>query len=569
MKLHLLCAAILITVVSSPSKAQNLPQEYIREWKSFYPSSALARGIRSSLPFYEQRHANKIEWWIKFNKESLSKIEGGNAIGDKIDLRLLKVQIQRELDTWEKEQPHKHSLVMYASLISRALPSIMNVDYLTRRQKNNEICVRLAAMMELAMDADVLESVDKNDANRGIRMLESTLTYLKNEFPKEIEDLYPSCNYSFFANGAMSQIQELLDRAKDELLPKATESSPLLGRDEYARQLALYTDSDLTPERLAEIALEEINLVRGLIGDVSRSYLKSTYPNKELPSDIGELTQLALTDMEKDAPINAQDYLKFWQDLKVAAVDFIKEHKIATLPKNETLQIKTAPESAGAAARIGWVASAPPFDPNPMTTLYLPSIPETLPKQEQIDFWRSFNKPFNRMIVIHELYPGHYMQLKISRETPHHIRLLFPYGTYIEGWTTFIERVLLDEGWENDNPLTFLAHLRKRIENANRAYTSVQVHTNGWTQDQVMKFSMETSLVAPQFAKSLWGRIMRSPMQLTSYFLGGAQFTKLLADEKERLGDKFDLQLFMDTIMIAGPIPIDEFYGIFKEAVAK
>jgi len=80
-----------------------------------------------------------------------------------------------------------------------------------------------------------------------------------------------------------------------------------------------------------------------------------------------------------------------------------------------------------------------------------------------------------------------------------------------------------------------------------------------------MQHSTETALLAPQFAKSLWGRIMRSPMQLTSYFLGGKQFSELYDREKERLGDDFNLKLFMDTIMKAGPIPIDEFLAIFKQ----
>jgi uncharacterized protein (DUF885 family) len=52
---------------------------------------------------------------------------------------------------------------------------------------------------------------------------------------------------------------------------------------------------------------------------------------------------------------------------------------------------------------------------------------------------------------------------------------------------------------------------------------------------------------------------------LTSYYLGGAQFSKLLKTEKERLRNNFNLKLFMDTVMKAGPIPIDEFYTIFKK----
>jgi len=163
------------------------------------------------------------------------------------------------------------------------------------------------------------------------------------------------------------------------------------------------------------------------------------------------------------------------------------------------------------------------------------------------------------MIAIHELYPGHYVQIKISRETPHTIRLLFPYGPYIEGWATFTEKILLDAGWDADKPLTMLAHLRKRLENANRAYTSVMVHCHDWDIDQVMQHSTTEALLAPQFAKSLWGRLLRGPMQMTSYFFGGKQFREMYQAERERQGSDFVLKDFMDLCMRTGPIPILEF----------
>jgi uncharacterized protein (DUF885 family) len=125
--------------------------------------------------------------------------------------------------------------------------------------------------------------------------------------------------------------------------------------------------------------------------------------------------------------------------------------------------------------------------------------------------------------------------------------------------------VALDAGWDDYNKLTYLAHLRKRIENANRAYASVQVHCYGWDREKVNEFSVNTSLLAPQFAKSLWGRLMSSPMQITSYFLGTQKFTELYENEKKRLGDKFRAIDFMDTVLRAGPIPLDEFPEIFKD----
>ena len=156
------------------------------------------------------------------------------------------------------------------------------------------------------------------------------------------------------------------------------------------------------------------------------------------------------------------------------------------------------------------------------------------------------------------------MQNKIARETAMPLRLIFPYGPYSEGWATFCEKIALDLGWMKGDDLTYLAHLRKRIENANRAYTSIQAHCNDWSEERVVQFSIEESLLAPQFAKSLWGRLMRSPMQMTSYFLGGKQFAELYESEMARLGEKFNLKDFMDTIMRSGPIPIDEFHDIFS-----
>lgn len=553
--------------------SQNLGENYILEWKKFYPSKALDAGIRPSVFNYEERSAITVEAWLDFNEETLRKLVETNSDIDAIDRRLLRVQAQSEIDKWKSLKEHTTSLRLYSRLISKAVPSIYTADFLLGSEKSRLLCARLLALKGLAEAAqNNLKQVSEGDLKKGLEDLNDTHRYLQADLETELQanGILKTCDsFSLHLSNAIQSVKNLIAFSEATLQKNTSETLSILGTQEYDRRLALYTDSELTSTKLEEMALTEIQTVKRMMTDVSRKYLRKTYPDRTVPKSNLAIINLAIADMEKDAPVNATDYLQFWQQLADSAVAFIREKDIATLPKNNTLQIQTAPESAGAAARIGWVASAPPFDPNPMTTLNLPSIPETLPKQEQIDFWASFNKPFNRMIVIHELYPGHYMQLKISSETPHPLRMLFPYGIYIEGWATFTEKVLLDAGWESGNHLTLLAHLRKRLENANRAYTSVQVHCNGWDKAQVLKFSTETSLLAPQFAKSLWGRITNSPMQLTSYFLGGAQFTELLQSEKARLGNQFNLKLFMDTVMKAGPIPIDEFYTIFKNTNPK
>ena len=68
--------------------------------------------------------------------------------------------------------------------------------------------------------------------------------------------------------------------------------------------------------------------------------------------------------------------------------------------------------------------------------LSIPTIEDTLPEAEKEDFYRSFNNHFNKAIIVHELFPGHYMQAKIAAANPRPARSLFPYEPYIEGWAT-------------------------------------------------------------------------------------------------------------------------------------
>ncbi|MEO0338500.1 MAG: DUF885 family protein [Bacteroidota bacterium] len=557
-----------------PLEAQTIEQDYIITWKKFYPSKALRQGMHDAIWAYEDRSTESIQAWQTFNQEMLKqlseKVSSPGSPG-RINKRLLKAQIQKELHLWETEKPQSSSLSFYTNLIDRTLNNVWTSNFLISSDKAALICDRLISVERLCRAGrNNLLEVRKEDLEKGLKVLQKNKQFYKEGLLEKLkkEEISASCGdlEKLIAN-TIKAFQQFETFLQEKVHINEVATNPILGRAEYARQLSQYVDMPYTPEQLAAAALEEIEATRQLIGEKSKAYIQETYPNRPAPKLLEEAIEITFADMEADAPANGAEYLKFWQDLSDAAIQFIEEKKIATLPEYQTLRIVPAPESAGPAARIGWVSSAPPFAPNPVTTLYLPNIPDDFPEEEKKDFWSSFNKPFNRMIVIHELFPGHYMQIKISRETAHPVRLLFPYGPYFEGWATLTERVALDHGWEAENPLTFIAHLRKRLENANRAYTSVQVHCNDWDQEKVMEFSTQQSLLAPQFAKSLWGRLMRSPMQMTSYFYGCVQFTDLLKSEKERLGDDFNLQLFMDTIMKVGPITIEEFGAIFRSSI--
>jgi uncharacterized protein (DUF885 family) len=337
-----------------------------------------------------------------------------------------------------------------------------------------------------------------------------------------------------------------------------------MGRDAFEAALRLYYDMDLTPEEVAERALAEIRETRRLMAETAAVHWRETRGEEPAPDSETAVTAWALAAMEENRPSSQQESLEVFTRFANEAEAFVRDAGIATLPPDRTLEIVLTPPSAGPAQRIGFVDAAPPFDSAAFTLLSLPTIEDTFPAQEKEDFYRSFNNHFNKAIIIHELFPGHYMQGKINAGNPRPARIFFPYSPYIEGWATMVERIALDAGWDDGNRLTFLAHLRKRLENANRAYTSVQAHCFRWTEEEVLRFSQEEALLAPQFAKSLWGRLERGPMQMTSYFLGGDQFRRILEAERDRLGEAFDIRAFSDAILRTGPIPFDLIPEVLK-----
>jgi len=145
------------------------------------------------------------------------------------------------------------------------------------------------------------------------------------------------------------------------------------------------------------------------------------------------------------------------------------------------------------------------------------------------------------------------------------VRGLFSNPYYAEGWASFSEILMLEAGWGDGNKLTRLAHLRKRLENATRAYISVMVHTQGWNRDQVIEFASTRGLLPAQFADNLWDRVsgLYLSLQLTTYFVGFHVFETLWQEEKQRLGDDFVQRDFVDSVLKTGSVPM----GALKEII--
>ncbi len=548
-------------MVQAGSKLDALSESYIKRWAAFYPSEAFSNGLRSAAWEFENFSTERVAEWIAYNHDTLTDIDSllNLSVNERIDERVLRRQIKLELERWQHDLVLANQPIWYAELISQALTYIVVREQLTPEEKLHATVQRLQGVQSLCeLGIDRLQNGSRERTQRAVEILERTTAFYKDSLPGLGRDWSGGKQHDQVAqvvHDATSSVDGLTRHLRENILPQASIPDKFDDED-YARKLRIFVDSDLSPAQLRDIALSEIDEVRRLMIGKAGAWWKEQNSQVEIPADENELLQSVMAVMEEDRSDNRQDFLKFFAQLTERAEAFLFEKELATVPAPRTLFIGLSPDHFSGAA-YGGVYPTGPFNPGADTLFYLPTIPDDSPAQQKVGFYRSFNNHFNTMIIAHEIYPGHYMQYKVAVSTAPAIRSLFANGVYVEGWGTFSEELMLNAGWGDYQKLTRLAHLRKRLENATRAYVSVMVHVQGWDKDQLMEFATQRGLLAPQFAINLWNRVMNNPLQITSYFLGFHGFRKLWQEEKARLGGNFSTREFVDGVLQAGPIPID------------
>jgi uncharacterized protein (DUF885 family) len=555
-----LCLALLASCGPPRAAVQGIVDEYVAAWKEFHPSDAFAAGAKEAASRFESVSPGTVEAWIAFNAKTLERLRrlpGALALDDRADAELMEREVQSQLDAWREDRVHASSPAFYAGTISQALTHLLAREDLDPAERWRAVGGRLTGIRRLCEEGLALVRDGRpQSTERSARGLESSARFLEERLPEIIAE-WPGErpeDLDTLRREAASTVRSLAAHVRDSVLPAAT-LADALGRAAYAPRLKTYTGLDISPEELEDIAEREIAEVRGLMAVEAGLYHEERYPGKTPPASFDELVGSAIGAMEGDRESDQAGFLRVFKELIDRAETFIRDKRIATVPEPRTLWTALSPAHFAGAA-VGGVYSAGPFDPGADTLFYLPTVPDDAPEDVKEGFYRSFNNHFNTMIVPHEITPGHYMQLKIAASLPRMARSLFSDPLYVEGWATLCEVIALDAGWNGHDRLDRLAHLRKRLENAVRAYTSVQVHCRGWDRDRLMAFAVTEGLLAPQFAINLWDRVIDSPFQITSYFLGFREMTRLLEREKARLGPDFDLRAFSDGVLGAGAVPI-------------
>ncbi|WP_153067453.1 DUF885 domain-containing protein, partial [Steroidobacter cummioxidans] len=171
---------------------------------------------------------------------------------------------------------------------------------------------------------------------------------------------------------------------------------------------------------------------------------------------------------------------------------------------------------------------------------------------------RAMPIPQLEVIAYHEALPGHHMNYAIAQELPGlpKFRRYLYFNAYQEGWGLYAEKLAKEMGAYQDDYSDF-GRLSTEIWRAIRLVIDTGLHSKGWTEEQAVRYFMENSPAAEGQIRAEVQRYIVMPGQATGYKIGMIKIEELRRRAQARLGSRFDIRGFHDTILGGAQVPLD------------
>ncbi len=170
------------------------------------------------------------------------------------------------------------------------------------------------------------------------------------------------------------------------------------------------------------------------------------------------------------------------------------------------------------------------------------------------DDWATQTRGEAEIVVVHEGWPGHHLQIATAYaiEGLHPLTRLLGSTAYIEGWARYAERLAEEAGLYESG----YGAISRRAWPARGMVVDPGLHVYGWTNEQAKAFLIESGRFDEKTSEIALDRIAVIPGQLTAYDTGGLEIIALRNDAMTRLGSRFDIQSFHERVLENGAVPL-------------
>jgi uncharacterized protein (DUF885 family) len=529
---------------------------YLDRYFRTFPTRATSAGRHDLDRELERLDAADRASWLAFNRRMQKTVAAlhPRTVDEEIDRTLLRREIDREIYHLTVLRIPERNPLYWTGIIGNSVVFLLVRDHDPAAASARATRIpRLAANAKAALEKTPSADLAPELFAIAISQARASATFFRNGFAT-VDGVDPAT-----ARAAADAV----DRLADFLQSKQATGTPRLGRQHFAENFRLVTGVTDVEATLAQ-AVSDLAAKRKEAADYSRTVWSEVMTGAP-PSDDIELLRALFDRLARDHARSNDEWVTYATNLVDEAEAFSRAHDIVTLPEPRTLVSGRSP-AYFVGQSVGGVYPAGPYSPESPTLYFLPMPSDDATPQQAEAFYRDFNDHFQRMITPHEILPGHYVQLKSAARNPHKIRAVFPDDVYVEGWGTFCERLMLDQGW--GGPLDRLAHLKKQMENIARTIVDIRVHTRDLSREELYDLVTGQALQGEQLARNMWVRSITTSPQLTFYYLGYRDVRALYDDARAARGSHFQLKSFMDELLAIGPAPLRDVRRIMNVPTA-
>ena len=569
--------SVTVAQSSADKQFEDLAKRYLDEFPTLGPVGATSLGDHRFDHLVNQVSNEARAERVAFNKKYIEALEiipkGKLSRAYQVDAALLDNRLRSGIWRIEELQEWSWNPLRYTALAGGAIYSLMAREFAPVEERLMNVADRLEQfprMYAQIRETIIPERVPKIHAETAVKQNKGVLSILDNLVVPQKNKLKK--RYRKQLNKAMETARN--ENAKhqkwleEEVLPKAN-GNFRIGPKLYDRKLAFTLQTPLTRYQILEKAESELVKTRSHMYDIAKSVYKGMHPYTEFPEVPTEAYQqavirAALEEAYREIP-DKEGIIDFARSSIRIAEDFVKEAEILTLP-SDPVEIIIMPEFRRGVT-LAYCDSPGPLETGLKTFYAVSPLPEEWTEKQVHSYLREYNQRSVHNLTIHEAMPGHFVQLAHSNRYPSTLRAVLSSGVFIEGWAVYVERVFLEEGFLDHDPLMQLIILKWYLRAIANAMIDQKIHAGGMSYDEAMELMIEDTFQEEREAAAKWIRAQLTSAQLSTYFVGFLEHYSLREEVQKRRGAKFVLKDYHDEELSFGSPPVQFVRALMLEEV--
>lgn len=553
-----LAAILFIRACTPPNVEVSELEKYDTFARSFLDWYYAAHAVRATdLGIHDYDHLlpdwsqSAVEDRTRALREWLSKLEGirrDQLSGDAFyDYRILEYAIRAELLDLEEVRRWERNPMHYISVVSGALSSLADRDFAPVSERMKSMTARMERIPALLEHARTnLQDVPPLWVELAARNARGLVSFLESDLQAALAaqgldtvDEAEKSRWDTARAATIAQVNTFSDWLEADLAPRAT-GDFRLGKDIFERKLLLEEHVDIGAERLMAVNDSAIARYQKWVAREAARLDK-----RVTPAEVMKRITSKFPTPEMLIP-TARQYVD-------QTKEFVIDRAIVTLPSNEMPVVRPTPEYA----RMGFASmSTPgPFETKATEAYYnITNVDPDWTEEQKAQHLSYFNFPGLLGITVHEVMPGHFVQLLFEQQIPTEVRKVFTPASLVEGWAHYAEQMMVDEGLGDGDATIRLGQLRRALQRHARWYAGLSMHAFGVEIEDAARRYQEIAYFAEFPALRETQRGTYNPTYLY-YALGRMQILKLREDYralKISRGEQFSLREFHDEFLRLG-----------------